>query len=193
MRRAQCGFTLLEVMLAIVILSTLSFLAASVFSQTMEEYQRAQNLTQKFNALQRTDLLLGNDLMQLVPRINRQTNQVFQSETEGMIFSTQSLGIDAATRPQSRLITVHWYLQDGVLFRAVRTASDSKEERAPRPMLEGVTHFTARIQNSEDGSIPAQARVILEFKSSEQVRRDYVLPDWFPTRQQASETAGAAK
>lgn len=193
MRRAQCGFTLLEVMLAIMILSTLSFIAASVLSQAMEQHQRAQSLTQKFNALQRTDLMLGNDLMQLVPRKNRQTNQIFQPEADGMIFSTQSQSVDDAIHPQFRLITVHWYLKDQVLYRAVLTTADGKNERSPRPMLYGVAHFTASMENSEDGSTPAKVAVTLEFTSKEKVHRDYVLPDWFPTHQQTSESTEAAK
>lgn len=87
MTHKQSGFTLLEVMLAIAILASLSLLAVTVFSQAIEHYQRAQTLMQSFNALQRTDLLLSNDLMQLVPRKNRQTGQVFQTETDGMIFN----------------------------------------------------------------------------------------------------------
>ncbi|HCM9275413.1 TPA: prepilin-type N-terminal cleavage/methylation domain-containing protein [Enterobacter kobei] len=44
MSKVPNGFTLLEVMLAIVIFSTLSFLASQVFSQATEQYQRAKIL-----------------------------------------------------------------------------------------------------------------------------------------------------
>jgi general secretion pathway protein J len=44
MSKVPNGFTLLEVMLAIVIFSTLSFLASQVFSQATEQYQRPRRL-----------------------------------------------------------------------------------------------------------------------------------------------------
>lgn len=187
MKQKQRGFTLLEVMLAIAILSSLALLAATVFSQALESYQRAQKLTQHFTDLQRTDLLLSNDLMQLVARKNRQTNQVYRTATNSIIFSTQTLSADGLAQSRSTLITVHWYLKDHVLYRAVRAAPDSKEEPSPRAMLADVTRFTTKIENAEDGSTPAQATVTLEFSSAETVRRHYVLPDWFPKYQQTNE------
>lgn len=71
MSKVPNGFTLLEVMLAIVIFSTLSFLASQVFSQATEQYQRAKKTGDDFEAIQHTVLMLENDLMQYVPRKNR--------------------------------------------------------------------------------------------------------------------------
>lgn len=80
MSKMPRGFTLLEVMLAIAIFSTLSFLASMVFSQASEQHQRAKKTADNFDAIQHTMLLFENDLMQYVPRKNRQTNQPFSAK-----------------------------------------------------------------------------------------------------------------
>ena len=64
MSKMPRGFTLLEVMLAIAIFSTLSFLASMVFSQASEQHQRAKKTADNFDAIQHTMLLFENDLLE---------------------------------------------------------------------------------------------------------------------------------
>ncbi|MCM7591004.1 prepilin-type N-terminal cleavage/methylation domain-containing protein [Enterobacter chuandaensis] len=189
----ETGFTLLEVMLAIAIFSTLSFLASLVFSQATEQHQRAQTVAEKFNALQRTERMLNRDLTQYVPRNNRQTNQPMFIETEGMIFSTLAPDSTAPFDVTPNLVTVHWFVKDGVLYRAVRPTADSDKQMPSRPMLNDVSHFTARFQTSEDGGTPSTISITLELQDQEQIRRIYILPPWFPKVQENSPLMEAAK
>ncbi|MCK6826131.1 prepilin-type N-terminal cleavage/methylation domain-containing protein [Enterobacter kobei] len=120
MSKVPNGFTLLEVMLAIVIFSTLSFLASQVFSQATEQYQRAKKTGDDFEAIQHTVLMLENDLMQYVPRKNRQTPLPFLSEKESVIFTTQTRDPAMPFGATFVLTTVHWYVENDTLFVSVQ-------------------------------------------------------------------------
>ncbi|WP_253381513.1 PulJ/GspJ family protein [unidentified bacterial endosymbiont] len=193
MNSRQRGFTLLEVMLAVAIFSTLSFLASMVFSQASEQHQRAQKIAENFHALQYTLLLLENDLMQYVPRKNRQTQQTFTSRSDDVIFTTQ---LRDATRPFDAayvLATVHWYVQDETLYRAVKYAPDNKEDQAPRALLSGITHFSAAMALAEGNSISTTVAITLEQKNKETLRRLFILPGWIPEKQQTAQRTEASK
>lgn len=126
----QQGFTLLEVMAALAIFSMLSVLAFMIFSQVSELHQRSQKEIQKFNQLQRTITILDNDLLQLVARRNRSTDKIMVLGEEA-IFTTQSRDPLAPLSEAQTLLTVHWYLRNHTLYRAVRTSG--WQEGSPRP------------------------------------------------------------
>ncbi|KAA0605484.1 prepilin-type N-terminal cleavage/methylation domain-containing protein, partial [Escherichia coli] len=115
----QQGFTLLEVMAALAIFSMLGVLAFMVFSQASTLHQRSQKEIQQFNQLQRTITILDNDLLQLVARRNRSTDKIMVLGEEA-IFTTQSRDPQAPLNEAQTLQTVHWYLRNHTLYRAVR-------------------------------------------------------------------------
>lgn len=124
----QQGFTLLEVMAALAIFSMLSVLAFMIFSQASELHQRSQKEIQQFNQLQRTITILDNDLLQLVARRNRSTDKIMVLGEEA-IFTTQSRDPLAPLSEAQTLLTVHWYLRNHTLYRAVRTSVDGTPRR----------------------------------------------------------------
>lgn len=184
----QRGFTLLEVMLTIAIFSTLSFLASMVFSQASEQHQRAQKLAKDFHAMQYTLLLLENDLMQYVPRKNRQTRQTFVSETDEMVFTTQTR--DATTPFESTFVltTVHWYVKNGTLYRAVRYSPDGKEDKPALALLVNIAHLSAVLVAAEGEATSTTVVITLELENKETVRRRFILPKWVPERQETGQT-----
>lgn len=127
----QQGFTLLEVMAALAIFSMLSVLAFMIFSQVSELHQRSQKEIQKFNQLQRTITILDNDLLQLVARRNRSTDKIMVLGEEA-IFTTQSRDPLAPLSEAQTLLTVHWYLRNHTLYRAVRTSVDGRKDHPAR-------------------------------------------------------------
>lgn len=193
MSKVPYGFTLLEVMLAIAIFSTLSFLAYEVFSQATEQYQRAQKIGDDFEAIQHTVLMLDNDLMQYVPRKNRQTLLPFSSEKEGVIFTTQTRDPAMPFGTTFVLTTVHWYVENGTLFRAVRYSPDSEEEHAPQPLLDHVSHFSAAMTSADDTSLSTTATIILKRDDNEEITRRVVMPGWLPEKAATSQSAGVMK
>lgn len=124
----QQGFTLLEVMAALAIFSMLSVLAFMIFSQASELHQRSQKEIQQFNQLQRTITILDNDLLQLVARRNRSTDKIMVLGEEA-IFTTQSRDPLAPLSEAQTLLTVHWYLRNHTLYRAVRTSVDGGKDQ----------------------------------------------------------------
>lgn len=209
MINSQRGFTLLEVMLAIAIFSAISFLSVMVFSQASEQYHRAQKLANDFHALQYTMLLLENDLMQYVPRKNRQTRQTFASRADEMIFTTQTR--DAATPFEDGFVltTVHWYVQDGTLYRAAwdspdgqgdgsarlhaqsqtwkRDFPDGQGDRPTRELLANITHLTSLLVPAEGNSASSTIAITLEQENKEIIRRLFILPGWTPERQESED------
>jgi len=183
----QRGFTLLEVMLAIVILSTLSFLASMVFSQASEQHKRAQKLANDFHALQYTLLLLESDLMQYVPRKNRQTHQTFTSGTDEMLFTTQARDATAPFEASFMLTTVHWYVKDGTLYRAVRDSPDGKKDKPARTLLAGIAHISAVMEAAENDTTSTTIAVTLELENKEIIHRLFILPGWIPEKQQTAQ------
>lgn len=183
----QRGFTLLEVMLAIAIFSVISFLASMVFSQASEQHQRAQKLANDFHALQYTLLLLENDLMQYVPRKNRQTQQTFASGNDELLFSIQMRDATTPFEAAFVLATVRWYVQDGTLYRAARYSPDGKEDKPARAMLANITHLSSVLLAGEGYTTSPTVAITLERENKENVRRVFILPGGDPEKQQTNQ------
>lgn len=188
----QHGFTLLEVMLAVAIFSALSLMATMVFSQASEQHQRAQKIADDFHALQYSLLLLENDLMQFVPRKNRQTHQTFTSEADDVVFTTQTRDAARPFDNSTILATVHWYVQDGTLYRAMKYAPDDKEDMTPRPLLSGITHFNAVLALAEGNTLSTTVSITLVQENQQTIHRLFILPGWIPEKQ-TTRTDGASK
>lgn len=155
----QQGFTLLEVMAALAIFSMLSVLAFMIFSQASELHQRSQKEIQQFNQLQRTITILDNDLLQLVARRNRSTDKIMVLGEEA-IFTTQSRDPLAPLSEAQTLLTVHWYLRNHTLYRAVRTSVDGRKDQPARAMLEHVESFLLESNSGESQNFLSQSRYI---------------------------------
>lgn len=147
----QQGFTLLEVMAALAIFSMLSVLAFMIFSQASELHQRSQKEIQQFNQLQRTITILDNDLLQLVARRNRSTDKIMVLGEEA-IFTTQSRDPLAPLSEAQTLLTVHWYLRNHTLYRAVRTSVDGRKDQPAQAMLEHVESFLLESNSGKAGT-----------------------------------------
>lgn len=155
----QQGFTLLEVMAALAIFSMLSVLAFMIFSQASELHQRSQKEIQQFNQLQRTITILDNDLLQLVARRNRSTDKIMVLGEEA-IFTTQSRDPLAPLSEAQTLLTVHWYLRNHTLYRAVRTSVDGRKDQPAQAMLEHVESFFWKVTAGKARNFLSQSRYI---------------------------------
>lgn len=155
----QQGFTLLEVMAALAIFSMLSVLAFMIFSQVSELHQRSQKEIQKFNQLQRTITILDNDLLQLVARRNRSTDKIMVLGEEA-IFTTQSRDPLAPLSEAQTLLTVHWYLRNHTLYRAVHTSVDGRKDHPPRRCWNMSRAFFWKVTAEKARSFLSQSRYI---------------------------------
>lgn len=156
----QQGFTLLEVMAALAIFSMLSVLAFMIFSQASELHQRSQKEIQQFNQLQRTITILDNDLLQLVARRNRSTDKIMVLGEEA-IFTTQSRDPLAPLSEAQTLLTVHWYLRNHTLYRAVRTSVDGRKDQPARRCW-NMSSFLLESNSGESQELPLSVTLHLQ-------------------------------
>lgn len=172
----QQGFTLLEVMAALAIFSMLSVLAFMIFSQASELHQRSQKEIQQFNQLQRAITILDNDLLQLVIRRNRGTDKIIVLGEEA-IFTTQSRDPQTPLNEAKTLQTVHWYLRNHTLYRAVRTSVDSMKDQPAQAMLENVEGFLLESNNGESEELPLSVTLHLNTPQYGALQRRFALPE----------------
>lgn len=172
----QQGFTLLEVMAALAIFSMLSVLAFMIFSQASELHQRSQKEIQQFNQLQRTITILDNDLLQLVARRNRSTDKIMVLGEEA-IFTTQSRDPLAPLSEAQTLLTVHWYLRNHTLYRAVRTSVDGRKDQPAQAMLEHVESFLLESNSGESQELPLSVTLHLQTQQYGGLQRRFALPE----------------
>lgn len=183
----QQGFTLLEVMAALAIFSMLSVLAFMIFSQASELHQRSQKEIQQFNQLQRTITILDNDLLQLVARRNRSTDKIMVLGEEA-IFTTQSRDPLAPLSEAQTLLTVHWYLRNHTLYRAVRTSVDGRKDQPAQAMLEHVESFLLESNSGESQELPLSVTLHLQTQQYGGLQRRFALPEQLAREESPAQT-----
>ena len=181
----QQGFTLLEVMAALAIFSMLSVLAFMIFSQASELHQRSQKEIQQFNQLQRTITILDNDLLQLVARRNRSTDKIMVLGEEA-IFTTQSRDPLAPLSEEQTLLTVHWYLRNHTLYRAVRTSVMAGRINPPSD-VEHVESFLLE-SNGESRELLSQSALHLQTQQYGALQRRFALPEQLAREESPAQT-----
>ena len=180
----QQGFTLLEVMAALAIFSMLSVLAFMIFSQASELHQRSQKEIQQFNQLQRTITIL---LLQLVARRNRSTDKIMVLGEEA-IFTTQSRDPLAPLSEAQTLLTVHWYLRNHTLYRAVRTSVDGRKDQPAQAMLEHVESFLLESNSGESQELPLSVTLHLQTQQYGGLQRRFALPEQLAREESPAQT-----
>ena len=177
----QQGFTLLEVMAALAIFSMLSVLAFMIFSQASELHQRSQKEIQQFNQLQRTITI------QLVARRNRSTDKIMVLGEEA-IFTTQSRDPLAPLSEAQTLLTVHWYLRNHTLYRAVRTSVDGRKDQPAQAMLEHVESFLLESNSGESQELPLSVTLHLQTQQYGGLQRRFALPEQLAREESPAQT-----
>ena len=70
-RAAEAGFTLIEMLIALVIFGMITAAGVTLLTLTVRTQETADRLLETVGALRRTDALLTADLAQAAPRIHR--------------------------------------------------------------------------------------------------------------------------
>lgn len=176
MNNRQQGFTLLEVMASLAIFSMLSVLAFMVFSQASRLHQRSQEEIHQFNQLQRAITILDNDLLQLVARKNRSTGKIMVTGKE-VIFTTQSRDPLQPLNEAQTLQTVHWYMQNHTLYRAVRISVDDGKDKPAQMMLDHVDRFSLESATGDSQELPLSVTLHLDVQQYGPLVRRFTLPE----------------
>lgn len=196
----QSGFTLLEVMVALTIFSLLSFAAWQLLSVALKSNTQNKAYTQRFSHLQRAVSIFSNDAIQAIPRRSRSTGQALFAAENSLIFTTQNWSntFNGCCTPDIQ--TVHWYLQDGTLYRAVRTSPDTDDEPYQVALLNNVSAFSLRTFSGgvwneaiSSSNLPDAIELSLTLTDYGTVRRVYLFPAPWPAFDNSEPQTEASK
>ena len=124
MKRADCGFTLIEVLVALAIFAIMSALAYQALGQTLSNTELLHERVDRVQAIQRSMNMLGRDFMQSSPRPVRDLlGDGFLPSMRSSLTSEFALEVtrggwsNPAGLPRSNLQRAAYRLEDGELLR----------------------------------------------------------------------------
>lgn len=155
MRRTR-GFTLVEILVAVLIAAILSVMAFEAMQQALTNRERIRDSAQRLQAVQFTMRSFVQDLSQLTPRpVREPLGAEFQPALLGtagnsaQIAFTRAGWMNPAGVERSTLQRVRYALRDGTLYRAYWTVLDAQLDPQPveRALVDGVRSFQVRYMN----------------------------------------------
>ncbi len=155
MTRFHSGFTLIEILVAMVIFALIGMGAYSLLSNTLQISDTVEIHTSRLAELQRAEHKMQQDIEQFSFRQTRNEfgdkRPLLRGETgfsndSGYVEFTRSGWSNPAALPRSDLEHVLYQLKDGTLWRLSWYFLDGGNEEADlkRPMVTGVEKFTVR-------------------------------------------------
>ncbi len=151
--KAQRGFTLIEILVAVMIAAILAVMSFGAMREALDHRAVIRARTQRLAALQSTMRSLVQDLSQMQPRPVRDTvGDTYQPALLGataaspeIVFTRAGWSNPAGTQ-RSTLQRVRYALRDGVLYRDYWTVLDAQLDPLPVSIkvLDDVTDFQVR-------------------------------------------------
>ncbi|MBB2403488.1 MULTISPECIES: type II secretion system minor pseudopilin GspJ [Escherichia] len=195
MKRTRAGFTLLEMLIAIAIFSSLALMTQQVTSGITHANSVVAGHDKKLRIVQQTMSFLTHDLTQMMPRpVRGEQGQrepallagagVLASESEGVRFVRGGVVNPLMRLPRSNLLTVGYRIRNGYLERLVwplTDAADSVEPTIqklfPADLLRLQFHDGTRWLEdwSSQQTIPAAVRMILHSPQWGDIERIWLL------------------
>jgi general secretion pathway protein J len=201
MTRAR-GFTLIELLIAMTVLAVMAALAYGGLNGLIRQYQQTDEQVARMVALQRTLVMLGNDLLQVQPRSVREP---FQGDREGALVAddvadfplafTRGGWSNPAQRRRATLQRVGWRLHDGQVERAHWQLVDRAQGAEPviTPLVDGVETLSWRFrardgqwlelwppaeqENVAPSSLPTAVEVTLVLETGDEVLRVFSIDE----------------
>lgn len=198
-RHRVTGFTLIEVLLALMIFSSLSLAANQVFRNVLASNYQTEEVGNALKSLQRTILIMDSDFRQIMARPYREagekvkdqliefSNGLLDSDSDGIRFVRGGWINPQQLYPRGDVVKVGYRVQDDTLqrIRWMYPDDSSAVEPALMPVMEGVTSVKFEVfsdnkwQDSWDKplSMPKALRVKLETTRYGELTRIYLLPE----------------
>ncbi len=161
-RKTNLGFTLLEVLVAMVITAIIGVMAFKSFDGAADASEETQRVLEEINRLDKTWQSLGNDLLNLLPVEGNTPFQGESLECQGkdscqlMLLFKRGNWVNFANRPRSDIQLVSYRIEEGKLIRdfipeANRPVSEIDMERQAfhQLLLEGVEDVQLRFLYTE--------------------------------------------
>jgi general secretion pathway protein J len=154
--KRQRGFTLVEIMVAVLIAAILAVMAFEAMQQALVNRDRIRVAAERLQAVQFTLRSLVQDFSQLVPRPVReplgegeQAALVGTGATASQVLLTRAGWMNPAGGERSTLQRVRYELRDGKLYRDYWLVLDAQLDPPPvaRALLNDVRGFRLRYMN----------------------------------------------
>lgn len=154
--KQQRGFTLVEIMIAVLIAAILSVMAFEAMQQALDNRERVRAAEQRVRAVQNTMRSFVQDFSQLVPRpVREPLGSEYQPAVQARTTTTSEVSftrggwMNPAGLSRATLQRVRYAVRDGRLYRDYWTVLDAQLEPQPqsKELLTGVKDFRVRFMN----------------------------------------------
>lgn len=150
--KRQRGFTLVEIMIAVLIAAILSVMAFEAMQQALSTRERIRLRAARLQSVQFAMRSLAEDLSQITPRpVREPLGTGHQPAVLGdvALTFTRSGWMNPAGRERSTLQRVRYQMHDRILFREYWQVLDAQVDPLPvsTPLLDGVKVFKVRYMN----------------------------------------------
>lgn len=191
-RTGERGFTLVEMLIALVIFGMITAAGVTLLTLTVRTRDLADRQLESVGALRRTDALLNADLAQAAPRIRRdgdgRPRPAFTGSdgSEALLLAFVRRGWEDGAIFRSSLQRVEYRLLEGRLERWRYDSVDGEGRPVTMPLLEGVRRVQLRYRD-RDGSwrerwdptdpsrLPAAVELVSDSESQGQVRQLFLV------------------
>lgn len=157
-RARQCGFTLLELLVGLALLSVLTVLTWGGLRNVLHFNQRLQPQLERIESLQATFYLMEQDLEQVLARPVRDALGGTLPALAGgdRLALTRAGWRNPLEQPRSSLQRVEYRLDDGILTRRYWPVLDRVPRNQPlaTPLLHGVSVFAVRFMTGQQRWVP---------------------------------------
>lgn len=192
------GFTLIEVMVAIMVFASLSIAAYQVVNQVQRSNQQSAEKTARLQEMQRAMIIMDSDFRQMVARsfkgrANSNGNRLLyadqyllDSQSQGILFTRLGWQNPQQAFPRGEIVKVGYRVVDNQLERVWWRYPDTPEGQEPlhKSLLADVEELSFRFYDSDNNAwqetwqvedkLPQAVEVTLELKDYTKIRRVYL-------------------
>lgn len=196
-RKAMFGFTLIEVMVAIMVFASLSIAAYQVVNQVQRSNQQSAEKTARLQQIQRAMIILESDFRQMASRTfkgraNAPTTRMLyaseyllDSDSYGILFTRLGWQNPQQAFPRGEIVKVGYRLVANQLERVWWRYPDTTEGQEPlhKPLLDKVDKIGFRFYGNEqwqdnwesENQLPAAVEITLTLQDYGEVRRIFLV------------------
>lgn len=196
-KRAQRGFTLIEVLVAIAIFASLSVGAYQVLNQVQRSNELSLERNERLKTLQRTLVFLNNDFRQMALRKTRTNGEepsakliqwqdyLLDSDAKGVMFARSGWHNPEQQFPRGEVTKVGYRLKNDKLERVWWRYPDtpSGQQALVMPLIDKVESFNLSFYDGEEwqsnweksNTLPHAVTVEIELKDYGKIERIYLI------------------